>query len=316
MTVQASTPPTTVDDLMEQLCGDDLVGRFAKEHLQSGGRRTRARLAMVAGTALGISDIRPWAAACELLHNATLVHDDLQDGDRVRRGKPTTWALHGAAQAINTGDLMLMLPMMAVLRQRATAEQRNALTGALVSRAVACVRGQADELALTKAPQWTIDAWEVAALGKSGQLLALPVEGAAILANLDGTDVGDRFARAGVLYQLVDDLVDLYGNKGRARRGNDIAEGKVSALVVHHLNLEPDHSGWLRQVLGTPRDQTTDRDIARCARAFRASGAVDAVRASIDTQLNELLSPDLHPSLQPVAATLASRCTQDLETLA
>ena len=53
----------------------------------------------------------------------------------------------------------------------------------------------------------------------------------------------------------VDDLVDLYGQKGRARPGNDIAEGKVSALVVHHVALQPSHSGWMRQVLGTPRDR-------------------------------------------------------------
>ena len=145
--------------------------------------------------------------------------------------------------------------------------------------------------------------------------VALRIEGAAILADLEHRTVGDVFARAGVLYQLVDDLVDLYGSKGRNQRGSDIAEGKVSALVVHHLALQPSHRGWLRHVLATPRDRTTGRDIARCAHAFEASGAVDAVRASIDSELEALFSSPLPEPLRPVAAALADRCTQDLETL-
>src|SRR5215211_7540453 len=89
-----------VETLMDRLAdeaGGEPAGAMVRRHLATGGKRIRARLALAAMEALdepreaGVA----WAAACELLHNATLVHDDLQDGDRVRRGRPTVWALHG-----------------------------------------------------------------------------------------------------------------------------------------------------------------------------------------------------------------------------
>ena len=108
----------TIDEMMQTVLQVELdpAAAIAGEHLSTGGKRLRARLAMETGVRLGAEgkEMVPWAAACELLHNATLVHDDLQDGDRVRRGHPTMWVKHGAAQAINAGDLMLM-PSCAVI---------------------------------------------------------------------------------------------------------------------------------------------------------------------------------------------------------
>ena len=94
----------------------DPAGEIAREHLLTGGRRVRARLALAAGEALGLrrENVVAWAAACELLHNATLIHDDIQDGDRTRRDVPTAWARHGVGQALNAGDLLLMLPFLAI----------------------------------------------------------------------------------------------------------------------------------------------------------------------------------------------------------
>src|SRR5690349_12844089 len=101
----------------------EIAGDVGLSHLETGGKRLRARLALAATAALG-ADSRGaigWAAACEMLHNATLIHDDLQDGDRVRRGKPTAWVRYGQNQAINGGDLMLILPFAAIGEVRAPA---------------------------------------------------------------------------------------------------------------------------------------------------------------------------------------------------
>jgi hypothetical protein len=108
-----------VEDAMSRLAvGTRLErsGHMVQEHLATGGKRLRSRLALSAIEAMGGTREHGvgWAAACELVHNATLIHDDLQDGDRVRRGNPTTWVRHGAAQAINAGDLLLMLPFLAI----------------------------------------------------------------------------------------------------------------------------------------------------------------------------------------------------------
>ena len=104
-----------VERLMLELCSGerlDRLGAILWEHVNTGGKRLRARLALASCQALGGTREQAvaWAAACELLHNATLIHDDLQDGDEVRRGREALWVRHGAAQAINAGDLALMLP--------------------------------------------------------------------------------------------------------------------------------------------------------------------------------------------------------------
>ena len=317
LTTKSLTPTQQVDALMLALAGSGPLGEMVRTHLQTGGRRTRAQLALMAAQALGVDQAIGWAAACELLHNATLVHDDLQDGDKVRRGHPTLWATHGMAQAINSGDLMLMLPFMALTAQGCTPDQHVALSQALAKRAVLCVKGQALDLVLPKQTTWSMDDWLDVAIAKSGQLLALPIEGAAILAGRDDSAaLGDHFAEAGALYQTVDDMVDLYGEKGRGERGCDLREGKVSALVVRHLELAPQDGAWLRGVLLAGRDQTQTADIEKAACRFRESGAVDALLADIALRTEVLQSADLPESLRKVASALAQRCTRDLGDIA
>lgn len=294
-------PLALVEALMQDAAGGDLLGSVASQALSSGGKRTRAQLALAAGEALGVWTV-PWAAACELLHNATLVHDDLQDGDRTRRGKPTVWAEHGPAQAINAGDLMLMLPTLVL--GGLPVEHRWPMAELLHSGAVACVRGQALELSLPTLAHPSRQDWDAAVRGKSGELLALPVQGACLLAGRDdASSVGQVFRELGVLYQLADDLTDLYGDKGRGERGCDLREGKISALVVAHLAERPEDTPWLRAVLAAPRDETPDIDLA--ARRFVESGAV--ARIEKDIQRLARLPRGLPPELRPIGQALVQK---------
>lgn len=284
----------------------DHLGDIAREHLASGGKRVRARVALAAAEALGVPRERAhgWAAAVELLHNATLVHDDIQDGDRVRRDRPTTWAAHGTAQAINTGDLMLMLPFLAIGHGRLPDNVRWSLSRALARAAEITVRGQAAELNLLSRPRVDWGGYATAVAGKTGALLGLPVEGAALIAGLDAACAarfGEEFARIGLLFQLQDDLLDMTDRKGRGLRGSDLYEGKVSALVVDHLALHPSDTLWLLGLLRAPRDATPVEDVELALARFADGGAVDAVRARIDAlartiHASPLLAavPDLH----------------------
>lgn len=85
-------------------------------HLQSGGKRTRGRLALQPGISLGwlAHDAICLAAATELLHNASLVHDDVQDGDRSRHGQPSVWVKLDAPPAICAGDLLQLFHTLRV----------------------------------------------------------------------------------------------------------------------------------------------------------------------------------------------------------
>jgi geranylgeranyl pyrophosphate synthase len=293
----------------------DRLGVIAREHLATGGKRLRARLALATLQALGGDRARgvAWAAAAELLHNATLVHDDIQDGDPVRRGHPAIWARHGVNQAINVGDLLLMLPYRAVAAIDAPDAVRWALADALSRSAEEVVRGQAAELDLLPRARFDWESWRDAAQGKTAALFALPVYGAARLADLSherASAIADELRSIGVLFQLADDVLDLYGDKGREAPGADLREGKVSALVVEHLRLHPSDRAWLVGLLSTPRDQTPDDEVRRAIRVFREDGALAATWeriGAIEEQIHD--SPVLAavPKLHAAAFDLVAR---------
>ena len=285
----------------------DRLGSMVQEHLDSGGRRLRARTALAAAEALGLDRdaIVPWAAACELVHNATLVHDDLQDGDELRRGRPALWARYGAPQAINAGDLLLMLPFRALGRLDVDDGLRWRLSRAIAARSEKAVRGQSLEMNLVRQRRLDWVSWLAAAEGKSGALLALPVEGAAILAGLGAASVAplaDAFAALGALYQVHDDMKDLWGDKGRGQRGNDLREGKPSVVVVGHLTLHPDDTADVVALLDTPRDRTGDGEVASMIRRFEIGGVREWVAGRIAALERRVLDT---PTLKAVPDLLA-----------
>lgn len=313
--------PLTVDaahELALRSC-DELVVRHSsgtlaaivREHLDGGGKRLRSRLALECAASIGLDPRAavPVAVACELLHNATLIHDDLQDGDAVRRGRPTVWSLHGSAQAINAGDLLLILPTLALL-ELSTSSTRAQLCAVLARRAAATACGQADELSMLERGALEWSAYSAAAVGKTGQILAIPFESAAVLAGLDAETarlVGDLAARLGLAYQIADDVLDLYGDKGRGAVGNDLREGKVSALVALHLERVPADREALVAVLRAPRDAIDAETIATWAGRFEASGArADAV-ARARGACASIRLPEAARALEPMVRGLAGK---------
>ena len=315
-----------VEDAMARLSmGTRLerLGHMVQEHFATGGKRLRARLALAAVEAMGGTRTRAtgWAAACELVHNATLIHDDLQDGDRVRRGHPTTWVRHGAAQAVNAGDLLLMLPILALDGVETDGETRWHLARAVARRAEATVRGQSLELDLLGGRRTDWESWLRATEGKTGALLALPVEGAGLLAGLApdaAARIAQEFVRIGVLFQIADDAIDLYGDKGRGERGSDLREGKVSVLVVEHLKAHPEDAPWLIALLDAPREETPAGDVSRAIERFRSGGALAATFARFDALERSVLEAPLLraiPDLHALAVELASQIRSTLPSV-
>lgn len=295
--------------------GADILGPMAREHLETGGKRLRARLALAATVALGGrgDDAVGWAAACELAHNATLIHDDLQDGDETRRGQPTTWVRHGMAQAINAGDLLLMLPYVAIAEAPIDGTVRAQLSQALAEGMATVIRGQASECDLTRHGQATRSRYEAIIRGKTAALFELPVQGAALLAGhapAAALDLCAPFRYLGMLFQMQDDVVDLYGDKGRANPGSDIREGKISALVVEHLTLHPTDAPWLMGVLRLRRQDTPDAEVLEVIRRFQKGGALAAVLRAIERDATQARDSAARLAQPALAALL-----EDLVTL-
>lgn len=313
-----------VDSRMTELAGNrfaDPGARLVHEHLATGGKRLRARLALAACQALGgrAEDAIDWATAVELLHNASLVHDDIQDGDRTRRGKPALWARYGSAQAINTGDLLLMLPFRAL--RNYPAQTQAALVQILAEYAEGTARGQIRELTLTASPERAWTDYFSAVSGKTGTLFALPVRGAAQLAGIEteqANKLASTFASIGVLYQLQDDLLDLFDAKGRGSRGSDIYEGRLSAMVLTHLDLHPEDAHWLFEILGRAREHTSAEEVSGTIDRFIKGGAARQLLHRIELLASELLASDAlsgSPDIRAVAQELVDRVLAPLDAV-
>lgn len=184
----------------------------SRYHLQAGGERIRGRIAIHASLALGLSepDALCLAASAELLHNASLVHDDLQDKDATRRGVPAVWKKYGPNVAICAGDLMLSAAY-AALCGISVVHFLPALVALVHERTSLAVHGQCADLTAQKNTLATVDWYTSIASAKSGALLSLPLELALIAAGKNNwtrqaRTAAEAFATA---YQIADDLSDV-----------------------------------------------------------------------------------------------------------
>ena len=180
-------------------------------HFASGGHRVRARLGFEAAERLGLSrnDSIAIGATAELLHNASLIHDDLQDGGMIRRGLPTVFAAFGANVAILSGDLLLSSAYSAIAQF-----SRPSLIAEMIRlvhrRTAQVIRGQCGDLLARTQPVTDITRYEEIVAGKSGALLSLPLELALMGAGFqEALGLAQEAAESfGIGYQIVDDLGD------------------------------------------------------------------------------------------------------------
>lgn len=190
-------------------------------HLRAGGQRVRARLALHAGLALGISsaDAVTIATTVELLHNASLVHDDIQDRDSVRRGHQAVWARFGINTAICTGDLLLSAAYAALCKL----EDSRALPAMVLlvhERTATAIDGQCADLMASAEIESDIASaitrYQQIAVGKSGALLCLPIELALLASGQDRylPDARRAVEAFSIGYQIVDDLNDVQNDTG------------------------------------------------------------------------------------------------------
>ncbi len=186
----------------------------ADYHFSVGGKRLRAGLAINAGINLGLTDedIVCIASCVELLHNASLIHDDIQDGDEYRRNQKSVWKKFNKEIAICSGDLLLS-SAYAVLARISKIDKLPALLDLIHERTTTTICGQCADLAETSRKSQVLDDYIKIASAKSGALLSLPLELALTLSqHSDKCDVA-RLAceHFSVSYQISDDLDDHFG---------------------------------------------------------------------------------------------------------
>ena len=276
--------------------GDSSMSDMVHYHMDCGGKRLRPVIVLQAVSALGgnSEDALPFAAGLELLHNATLVHDDYQDGDKVRRGLPTVWVKYGFEQSINVGDALYFLGMRLIADTRVHDAALRRLQSMTTDRLLQVIEGQVNEFRLKTEARPSEQRYIDVIRGKTAGLFSLPLEGAGICAGLPAESVqelaktGDTL---GLLFQVQDDLLDLIGNKGRDQVGTDLAEGKPSLPVVYALaNATSDVAGELHRIVAAPREQTTAADIARGIELLEQANAIEYALAQVRNWRHQITS--------------------------
>ena len=255
------------------------TSRAAAYHLASGGQRVRARLALSSGKALGLTDADAVSiASCvELLHNASLVHDDLQDREQYRRGVETVCAAYGNHIAICTGDLLLSAAY-AALAHFSNPRLLPRLMALVHERTSVVISGQCAELVPTGNVGSDMALYERIAAEKSGSLLSLPVKLA--LAGSENCEwIGEACHAAehfAIGYQIVDDMEDV---------GEDEGPHAVNAVLVLKASEQGD--------LGRARAKAREYGLSHLDQAISRSGGLPDGSGALLQELAQKLRDSL-----------------------
>lgn len=215
----------------------DVEGRPADG---DGGKAVRPALALLSAEAAGARPEVgvPGAVAVELVHNFSLLHDDLMDGDEQRRHRDTVWKVHGPAQAILVGDALFALANE-VLLELGTVEAGRA-TRRLTTATRKLIDGQAQDISYEHRERVSVEECLEMEGNKTGALLACAVSIGAVLGGADDrtADVLERYGyHLGLAFQAVDDLLGIWGDPVTTGKQtwSDLRQRKKSLPVVAAL---------------------------------------------------------------------------------
>ena len=279
----------------------------ARYHFKNPGKSFRAQLALTSGVSLGLNtqDNLHWAAACELLHNASLIHDDISDASTHRRGQESIHQHFGADMALCLGDWMVAKAF--------ELGARNALYGGklvtLLAQAMQeTCSGQISDI--TQRECANLDDWQRIAKGKTAPLLIAPIKGAAIAAGLNAEQNEKLNAElqsleklvgyCGLAYQGRNDIDDIIPS---TRRSSDLDGRKPNLVVSLFAQQGPsadDFNLWY---------QSDDLSkLSRWQKRIATSDVILQANQSVDYWLlqAELLVLSVPPQLQSVTAGLVA----------
>jgi geranylgeranyl diphosphate synthase type I len=287
-----------------------------RHHLAGGGKRVRAALVLVSAAAAGGTEEAgiPGAVAIELVHNFSLLHDDIIDEDRDRRHRPTVWAQFGIGSAIIAGDALAALAVQ-VLLDDPTPERVRA-TATLATATQEMIAGQADDMAFETRASVTVEECLRMATGKTGALLSCASSlGAVLVGAPDSTiDALADFGRnVGIAFQAIDDVLGIWGEPSQTGKpaGNDLVQHKKTLPVVTALARSDGRRPELEALLART---LAEQDVAEVARLIEESGArdeaTDIVESHLDAALASLDRADLLPGPRAQLEAIAQFVTE------
>lgn len=210
--------------------------------LRTGGKRIRPALCVFGATLFGERPeaALPGAVAVELVHNFSLVHDEVQDHDAERHSRPTVWALKGEGQAINAGDFLITRAISALLDAPGPVSRRIAALSVLNEAMARMIDGQWHDIAFESRESVSPEEYLAMVRGKTGALLGAPLAMGALLAGAPPNQAAalqEWGETVGLAFQVQDDYLGIWGDPNQTGKSNvnDIVRHKKTLPIVHGL---------------------------------------------------------------------------------
>ena len=253
-----------------------------RQYPYAGGKRMRPSMVVAACRAVGGDGKKavPMAVAIEYIHNFTLIHDDLMDGDEMRRGMKTSHVIYGMPTAILAGDALFAKAYQIIGDLDIPAEgMRDILS--VVSKAVwDLARGQQMDVNNENADFITLDHYIETITGKTSVLFAAGAASGAIIggASKDVVDSIQKYALSlGVAFQMYDDILGVSGDPkvtGKSA-GNDIRKGKYTVMICHAHDTIKDEKVWKQFMSVFGKIDATDDEIEVARKILKDCGSYD-----------------------------------------
>ena len=275
-----SCPPVLLNMLRYHMGWQDEHGQPCS---RESGKFIRSTLCLLSCQSVGgdTSQIMPAAAAVELVHNFSLIHDDIEDASYERHHQPTVWKLWGQSQALNAGDAMFTLAYLALLKlkERGIADEKIASSTKMLS--LACLElceGQYLDVEYEDRLDTTIEDYLNMAAKKTAALFALSTSLGAYLGGEDSklVDFFHLFGKElGIAYQIYDDILGIWGTEESIGKSvGDISQRKKTLPVVYGLqNSKGETRGRLEKLYS--QKSIEGEDIAEVTKILDHLGARD-----------------------------------------
>jgi len=249
-----------------------------------GGKRLRPLISWLVCEALGGrgEDSLPIGVGLEVIHNFTLVHDDIMDDSDVRRGKETLYRTHGTSMAINVGDALFARAYRIISEMDMDGDEFRGLIKEVSSTVEEIAIGQYLDMDFESRQDITEDEYMKMIRLKTAVLMRMAARGGAYAARASDEmkDAAGVYAeKMALAFQIADDLLDIYGGEGNFadRRGQDIKNGKRTLMVIKTLeNLNAHKKREFNSILGYP--DAGEEDIDRAIELMSEAGAIEYSR--------------------------------------
>ncbi|HIJ98640.1 TPA: polyprenyl synthetase family protein [archaeon] len=262
-----------------------------KYHLGAGGKRIRPALCLLSCEAIGgkVKNVLPIATAIEMIHGFSLIHDDIEDRDELRRGNPTVWKVWGEALAINAGDGLFTKAFESAANLKGK-NSNEALK--IFARAVLEVcEGQALDISFEKSDAVTEKDYLEMTSRKTGALMEAACKTGALIGGGSKKEVNalaNYGRKIGIAFQIWDDYIDFASEKTGKTFGLDIKKGKKTFIVCHALaRIKGEDRARLFEILKAPVYETTDEMVREAVEILNNSGSIDYANEYAQKLVNE-----------------------------